>query len=259
MRSEAAFPDRRRFLQRLAVLGGACFTTPGLFAEELAATAQRRLIITPGMTEGPFYPDKMPLDTDNDLLILNDSITPAVGEVSYVSGRVLTSSGEPMRNAYLEIWQCDMNGSYAHRRGRNPNGSFDPNFQGYGRFLTGSKGEYLFRTIKPVSYDLDGMFRAPHIHFAVSRNGQRLLTTQMLVRGHPDNERDHVLRDVDDPDARESVLVDFQPIEGSKLGELSASFDIILGETPVEDEAGKLKGGIGPRQRRRRRRRDRSG
>ena len=259
MRSEAAVPDRRRFLQRLAILGGACFTTPGLFAEELATTAQRRLIITPGMTEGPFYPDKMPLDTDNDLLILNDSITPAVGQVSYVSGRVLTASGEPMRNAYLEIWQCDMNGSYAHRRGRNPNGSFDPNFQGYGRFLTGSKGEYLFRTIKPVSYDLDGMFRAPHIHFAVSRNGQRLLTTQMLVRGHPDNERDHVLRDVDDSDARESVLVDFQPIESSELGELSASFDIILGETPVEDEAGTLKGGIGPRQRRRRRRRDRSG
>ena len=25
------------------------------------------------------------------------------------------------------------------------------------------------------------------------RNGQRLLTTQMMVRGHPDNERDHVL------------------------------------------------------------------
>lgn len=37
------------------------------------------------MTEGPFYPDKMPLDTDNDLLIVNDSITPAVGEVTYVS------------------------------------------------------------------------------------------------------------------------------------------------------------------------------
>ena len=205
------------------------------------------------MTEGPVYPDKMPLDTDNDLLIVNDSITPAVGEVSYVSGRVLTPSGQPLRNAYVEIWQCDTNGSYTNHRGRNPNGAFDSNFQGYGRFMTGSKGEYLFRTIMPVPYDLAGMYRAPHIHFAVSRNGQRLLTTQMMVRGHPDNERDHVLRDVRDPSARESVLVDFQPMEGSKLGELSASFDIVLGETPQEDEAGVLRGGIGPARRRRHR------
>ena len=255
MSSHAVSPGRRRFLQRLAVLGGSWFTIPGLFAGELAAAPQRRLIITPGMTEGPFYPDKMPLDTDNDLLIVNDSITPAVGEVSYVSGRVLAPSGQPLRNAYVEIWQCDANGSYAHHRGRNPNGAFDSNFQGYGRFLTGSKGEYVFRTIKPVPYDLAGMYRAPHIHFAVSRNGQRLLTTQMMLRGHPDNVRDHVLRDVRDPGARESVQVDFQPLEDSRLGELSATFDIVLGETAQEDEAGKLRGGIGPSQRRRRFRR----
>lgn len=252
MRSEAASPDRRRFLQRLALLGGVWMTTPGLFAEELAAAAQRLQILTPGMTEGPFYPDRMPLDTDNDLLIVNDSITPAVGEISYVSGRILTPSGQPLRNAYVEIWQCDTNGSYTHSRGRNPNGSFDPNFQGYGRFMTGSKGEYLFRTIKPVPYDLAGMYRAPHIHFAVSRNGQRRLTTQMLLRGHPANERDGVFRGVRDASARESVLVKFQPLEGSKLGELSAAFDIVVGETAEDDEAGKLRGGIGGSQRRRR-------
>ncbi|MEO8272274.1 MAG: intradiol ring-cleavage dioxygenase, partial [Aureliella sp.] len=43
-----------------------------LFADELLATA--------ALTEGPFYPDQLPLDTDNDLIILNDAITPAVGE-----------------------------------------------------------------------------------------------------------------------------------------------------------------------------------
>ena len=46
-----------------------------------------------------------------------------------------------------------------------------------------------------------------------------------------------------DPGARESVQVDFQPLEGSRLGELSATFDIVLGETAQEDEAGKLRGG----------------
>ena len=68
--------SRRQFLQS-AAFGTALFTTPGLFAEQLAAT--------PRMTEGPFYPDKLPLDTDNDLLIINDGITPAVGEITHVS------------------------------------------------------------------------------------------------------------------------------------------------------------------------------
>jgi protocatechuate 3,4-dioxygenase, beta subunit len=252
MSSVATSSDRRRFLQRLAILGGAWLTTPGLFAEELAAAAERGLIITPGMTEGPFYPDKMLLDTDNDLLILNDAITPAVGEVSYVRGRVLSASGQPLRNAFVEIWQCDTHGTYVHSRGRNPDGRHDPNSQGYGRFMTGSEGQYLFRTIKPVPYDLAGMYRAPHIHFAVSKNGQRLITTQMLLRGHPANERDNILRGVRDAKARESVLVDFKPLEGSKLGELSASFDIVLGEIAQEDEEGRLRGGIAPSRRRQR-------
>ena len=30
----------------------------------------------------------MPLDTDNDLIILNDSLTPAVGNIAYLSGQV---------------------------------------------------------------------------------------------------------------------------------------------------------------------------
>ena len=49
------------------------------------------LIRTPAQTEGPFYPDKLPLDTDNDLIIVNDHITPAIGEVTHLSGRILDS------------------------------------------------------------------------------------------------------------------------------------------------------------------------
>ncbi|MCA9016572.1 MAG: intradiol ring-cleavage dioxygenase, partial [Planctomycetaceae bacterium] len=75
----------------------AAFTTPGLMAEELTRT--------PAMTEGPFYPDKMPLDTDNDLLVINDSLTPAVGEITYLTGKVLDAKGQPLRNAFVEIWQ----------------------------------------------------------------------------------------------------------------------------------------------------------
>lgn len=120
------------------------FTVRGAFAEQLARA--------PGaakMTEGPFYPDKLPLDTGNDLLVISDGITPAVGEVAHLAGRALGPTGRPMRNALVEIWQCDSGGAYLHSGSGNKDKS-DSNFQGYGRFLTDSKGRHYFRTIKPV-------------------------------------------------------------------------------------------------------------
>lgn len=214
---------RRRFLTQLGV-GAAAVAAPawwarGAFAEEL--------VRTPEQTEGPFYPDKLPLDTDNDLLIINDAITPAVGEVTHLRGRVLDASGSPLRNAVVEIWQCDNNGAYLHR-GSDNGGKRDGNFQGFGRFTTGSSGEYYFRTIKPVAYP----GRTPHIHFAVKVKGHEKLTTQCYIKGEPRNERDGVLRGIRDERARKSVIVDFAPIKDSKIGELAASFEIVMGFTP---------------------------
>ncbi|HZZ41444.1 MAG TPA: hypothetical protein VFE58_00775 [Tepidisphaeraceae bacterium] len=100
------FSSRRRFLGRVGTVAAGVSVSKlferGVFAEELEATRKR--VRTPELTEGPFYPDRLPLDTDNDLLIVNDSITPAVGEVTHLSGRVLDASGEPVRNALIEIW-----------------------------------------------------------------------------------------------------------------------------------------------------------
>lgn len=127
------------------------------------------------------------------LLVLNEGITPAVGEIVYLGGRVLTKSGEPLRNGYIEIWQTDAHGSYVHSGGRNTT-PYDSNFQGYGRFITDSKGQYFFRTIKPVEYTLQGAFRCPHIHVAISKSGHRLIATQILVKGHPANERDGLVK-----------------------------------------------------------------
>ena len=76
--------SRRGFLGTLA-LGATAFTARGAFAEELTRT--------PTTNEGPFFPKKLPLDTDNDLLIINDTITPAVGEITHLSGRLLDAKG----------------------------------------------------------------------------------------------------------------------------------------------------------------------
>ena len=211
------FP-RRRFLTRLG-LGAVWLTVPGAFAEEL--------IRTPRQGEGPFYPDKLPLDTDNDLLIINNGITPAVGDVTWLSGRVLDARGEPMRNAVVEIWQCDHTGVYIHTKDAGAK-QHDNNFQGFGRFVTGSTGEYVFRTIKPVPYS----GRTANIHFKVKRSGEELLTTECYIKGHPKNESDGIYSGIRDEKARAAVSVDFAPLKNSRIGELAARFDIVLGFTP---------------------------
>jgi protocatechuate 3,4-dioxygenase, beta subunit len=47
-----------------------------------------------------------------------------------------------------------------------------------------------------------------------------------------------------DPKALDTVLVSFVPVAGSKIGELAASVDIVLGKTLEELEDGKLGGGV---------------
>jgi protocatechuate 3,4-dioxygenase beta subunit len=219
--NEFTSPFSRRAFMGAFALGAAAYTTPGLFAEQLA------LVRTPSQTEGPFYPDKLPLDTDNDLIIVNSSITPAVGKITHLSGKVLDAKGSPVRNALVEIWQVDSKGAYLHSRSGNRT-KRDPNFQGFGRFLTGFNGEYYFRTIKPVAYPL----RTPHIHFKIRKGDKEVLTTQCYVKGEPGNKRDFVLRSIRDDKARSSVIVDFVPVKGSRIGEVAARFDIVLGITP---------------------------
>src|SRR5690242_9985861 len=100
--------NRRNILRGAGLVAAASLYAPGAFAEQMA------LKPTAETTEGPFYPDKMPLDTDNDLIIINDALTPAVGTITHLSGRILSPTGEPLRNAFVEIWQVDSTASYVH-------------------------------------------------------------------------------------------------------------------------------------------------
>ena len=158
---------------------------------------------------------------------MNNSLTPAVGTVAYLTGVVTDIKEKPLRNTLVEIWQVDNNGVYLHSKGGS-RAKLDSNFQGYGRFLTDSKGKYFFRTLKPSPYS----GRTPHIHMSVSAKGQKKFTTQCYVKGEPRNQKDFILKRVKDPKARESLIVPFAPVKGSKMGEVTARFDIVLGWTP---------------------------
>ena len=214
--------NRRQMIQH-STFYVAAMATPGLFADELTKTARQ--------TEGPFYPNKLPLDTDNDLLRINDSLTPAVGKITHLTGRVLSTSGAPIQNAIVEIWQVDTHGVYIHTEAPNQ-GKRDGNFQGFGRFLTNSKGEYYFRTIKPVQYGP----RTSHIHLAVKQGTKRMLTTQIYTKGDERNKRDRILNSIKDDKARNSLIREYKPMKGSKTGELTVSFDVVIGKTPEDPE-----------------------
>jgi protocatechuate 3,4-dioxygenase beta subunit len=214
---------RRSILTGGLAFGAAALLHRSAFADHLDKT--------PALTEGPFYPDKLPLDTDNDLLIVNDSITQAVGEITHLGGKILDNTGAPIRNAVVEIWQVDSAGAYLHSNTNNAD-KRDKNFQGYGRFMTGLDGSYYFRTIKPVPYP----GRTPHIHVKVRKGREELLTTQIFINGFAGNKNDGVFNGIRDPLAREMVLVDFNPVKESKIGELTAKFNIVVGVTPAEEK-----------------------
>jgi protocatechuate 3,4-dioxygenase beta subunit len=215
--------SRRGLLRGGLALGASAFVTPQLFADQLTRT--------PPMTEGPFYPDRLPLDTDNDLIVINNSLTPAVGTITHLTGRILGPTGSPIRNALVEIWQCDARAVYHHTGDSGNNSRLDRNFQGFGRFLTSSTGEYYFRTIRPVPYPGRP---APHIHFKIKRGERELLTTQLFIAGDSGNNRDGIFRSLRNPLDRELVQVEWRPVPNSPIGEQSAHYDIVLGRTPAD-------------------------
>jgi protocatechuate 3,4-dioxygenase beta subunit len=155
-------PRRRRML--LCAL--ACAMQPAL-AQSLGPT--------PAQTEGPFYPDQLPLDQDNDLTRVAGHSAPAAGEVTDLTGRIVDVRGTPLRSVVIEIWQVDNDGHYIHTADAGTGTGKDAKFQGLGRFETGQDGAYRFRTIKPVPYP----GRTPHIHVKLRKGGRELLTTQM--------------------------------------------------------------------------------
>src|SRR5882724_4407979 len=150
--------DRRRFLRSMAI-ASAGFTLPGYLAEALT--------IAPSVTQGPYYPTPatMPLEKDNDLIYLNDTLTRATGKITYLTGRVLTSSGTPVKGALVEIWHADNGGIYVYQK--NTSSSFDSHFQGFGQCITGEGGFYKFRTVKAGLYN----GRTRHFHLAVTIPG----------------------------------------------------------------------------------------
>jgi hydroxyquinol 1,2-dioxygenase len=139
------------------------------------------------------------------------------GEAVIISGHVLAPDGTPLAGALLDVWQSDAEGFYDLQK-------MEANEMALrGRFRTNDKGEYFFRTIKPSFYPIpeDGPvgkmlralgrhpYRPAHIHFQVSAEGFKMLTTELYLNNDPYLDSDVVFG------VRSSLVIDLEKHESS--------------------------------------------
>ena len=123
---------------------------------------------------------------------------------------------------------CDRDGGYVWREDRIS--ELLAGDAGASLYVTGTvsnQGKFYSR------FDAVVLLSAP-ADVLLSRLEQR--TTNSY--GKSADERERVLADLRDPVDRELVLVDFKPVKDSKIGELTANFDIVLGATPADRAEG---------------------
>jgi len=133
------------------------------------ADASSICVLTPELTEGPYYLD--------DLLVRSDITEGKAGIPMALKITVVDSSTcVPIENAAVDVWHCDVNGYYsgytsaspdpADTTGYQDDGS-DPDTFLRGVLLTGSDGLAEFQTIYPGWY----ISRDIHIHMKVHIGG----------------------------------------------------------------------------------------
>lgn len=152
--------------------------------------AERRAGLAGGTArtiEGPLYIAGAPLSKGTARL--DDGSDK--GEVVFMQGQVRDQDGKPVADAIVDVWHANTRGNYSH---------FDPQQAAYNlrrRIQTDANGRYSFRSIMPSGYATPPggsteqlMFafgrhghRPAHIHFFVSADGYRHLTTQINIEG----------------------------------------------------------------------------
>lgn len=182
------------YLTRLGQAGEVGLLVPGLgletFLDIRADEAERKAGLegaTPRTIEGPLYVAGAPISRGEARLDDGNE----QGEILFMTGQVRDVRGAPVAGAVVDVWHANTLGGYSF---------FDPNQKLYNlrrRIETDAEGRYRFRSILPSGYccppegptqellDLLGRHgnRPAHIHFFVTADGYRKLTTQINIDG----------------------------------------------------------------------------
>lgn len=176
----------RRNLIKLGMMG----TVSGVLNTTESWGEMMGVIPTPKEVEGPFYPVVDQKDKDADMTKIAGHNGLAKGQHIVISGSIKDTSGHPIENASIDIWQANAAGRYNHPRDPNP-APHDPYFQGWAIIRSDKNGLYRFKTVKPGAYPASKTWiRPPHIHFKISKHGFTQLTTQMYFPNEPLNTTD---------------------------------------------------------------------
>lgn len=187
------------WLNEIGASGQAGLISPGLgldhFLDERLDAIDAALGIdnpTPRTIEGPLYVAGAPESVGFARL---DDGSDENGHTLVMHGVVHGADGKPLPGAKVEVWHCDTRGFYSHF---DPTGKQAP-FNMRRTILTDENGRYKFQSILPSGYGVPpgsptekllsalgrhGQ-RPAHIHFFISADAHRKLTTQINIEGDP--------------------------------------------------------------------------
>jgi len=206
------------------------------------APARPLILLPPTISErtGPVFGHYSIHPNDRDLTAQHQGAP--LGERIIISGRVLDEDGRPVRDALIEVWQANAAGRYKHKLDTH-NAPLDPNFDGCGRTLTDSEGQYRFVTIKPGAYpwgNQQNAWRPAHIHFSLFGAGiLSRLVTQMYFPGDPLLAFDPIYNCLADERAKQRLISSFDFDHTMADFALGYRFDIVLRgrqATPMENK-----------------------
>jgi catechol 1,2-dioxygenase len=180
---------------------------------------------------GPFYRHNAPVLPNGSSIIAPPKRREYLPHTTHLSGRVLCAgTGQPIRNAVVDVWHTGPDGMYEQQDENQP----DMNLRG--RFRTDDKGRYEAYCLRPVPYPIpyDGPggkllklldrhpYRPAHIHFIVTADGYRPLTTQLFDREDKYLEDDSVFA------VKNDLVVDYLPRDGDSKARWTLEYDFVL-------------------------------
>jgi protocatechuate 3,4-dioxygenase beta subunit len=173
---------------------------------------------------GPFYRPNAPVRSD--MRIAGDK-----GQAVILSGQVRHKDCKtPLKDATVELWHCSADGVYDND---------SPEFKYRAKTICDDKGNYSFKTVLPVPYDVgDGSIRPAHFHMLISATGYQALITQLYFTGDKHIEKDP---SANSPAAKRRIL----DIKNGSNGEKSVTFNItMMNKLPADEIALKRLAGI---------------
>ena len=208
--------------------GGAAVGGNGGVRPPGASTAPAAEGITPAQTVGPFFAMRLPWP-DGPFVVPEG--TP--GAITIV-GRMYDGAGTVIPDGLVETWQADPAGRFAHPDDpRGPSAAGYQAFRGFGRCPTAPDGSYRIVTLKPGPLPAPdagpGAVEAPHLDVSVFARGllHRLVTRLYFPDEAAANDSDPVLRSINDPERRATLIAQTEPADPGDPGTV-LRFDIRL-------------------------------